>query len=279
MSQKLTTLERVWIRIFIVVWKKNITISKLQKIFFIVVQNLSLLDSKPISWYFKNIVIHIFTDSDHAGNTITRKSRCGVVLMVNGGAIFTTSKSLKVNTDSSCKSEFYAYAFAADAAQWIINVLSELKRYTHVPMIICDNQSAQRIAENVQLTDKSKAYQVRYFQIRDLIRKENSSRSLRIQPCRSFYQNSCSKHIQYPAIQTNPESIPLRFWPVWKTSCPRTNRRDRSVGMRKCITHFSHADYTVDSLVGISNHWSLTYPTANHQFSTVHTRIFRLKFL
>lgn len=67
-----------------------------------------------------------FTDSDHAGDTHTRRSVSGWVFTLAGCAISWQSKRQAVVSISSTEAEYYAFSSAVREATWLRDLLSDI---------------------------------------------------------------------------------------------------------------------------------------------------------
>jgi hypothetical protein len=83
-----------------------------------------------------------YGDSDFAGDTDTRKSRSGVVIIKNGGALTWVSRMQSTVATSTCDVQCISGAEAVKHALWVRRLLGELEGQIYPMTVYCDNQSA-----------------------------------------------------------------------------------------------------------------------------------------
>lgn len=86
--------------------------------------------------------IEAYTDSDYAGETETRKSTSGAVILMHGGAVLWRSKLQTVVAASTCEAEYIAAAAAAKEVLWVRKLLGEMNGRVERIRLYGDNQSA-----------------------------------------------------------------------------------------------------------------------------------------
>ncbi|GFY43192.1 retrovirus-related Pol polyprotein from transposon TNT 1-94 [Trichonephila inaurata madagascariensis] len=90
------------------------------------------------------------SDSDYAGDPLTRRSTSGMVFKYNGGAIAWRSQRQNCIALSTTEAEFIAASQAAKEAIWLNNLLKEFCCVTSVQSLQIDNQSAIRLREQYE---------------------------------------------------------------------------------------------------------------------------------
>lgn len=117
---------------------------------------------------------HGYTDSDWANDKADRRSTCGYVFFLHGGAINWRSRKQHSVALSSLEAEYVAACEAGrDAAHWR-SFLSELGSPLLQPgpiTIHCDNQGAIALAKNPEHHDRSKHIDIQYHWVRDQVLK------------------------------------------------------------------------------------------------------------
>ena len=114
------------------------------------------------------VSMHCFVDSDHAGNTVTRRSQTGLLLFVNRALIVWYSKQQNTVETSTFGSEFIAMKTAVEQ----IEALRYKLRMFGVPLegptnIFCDNESVFKKASIPDSTLKKKHTRICYHRLRN----------------------------------------------------------------------------------------------------------------
>ncbi|KAG2397159.1 Retrovirus-related Pol polyprotein from transposon RE1 Retro element 1 [Vigna angularis] len=113
-----------------------------------------------------------FTDSDHGGDCVERKSTSGYLFMLNGSPISWCSKKQPVVALSSCEAEYIAGSYAACQGVWLEEILKELMIPVTTPLLLkIDNVSAINLSKNPVSHGRSKHIEVRYHFLRDMVNK------------------------------------------------------------------------------------------------------------
>jgi hypothetical protein len=117
-----------------------------------------------------------YSDSEWAGDLISRKSTSGYVFILCGGAV--TWKSRKQNSvaTSTTEAEFYAVSLATSEAIWLKNFIWELSLpRPQVPrpiQIFSDNQGCVFFAKDPTDHGRLKHISIRHMFVRDAIHKK-----------------------------------------------------------------------------------------------------------
>ena len=109
---------------------------------------------------------YAYTDSDLAGDTLTRKSVSGVTIMFGGAAIVYKAILQRTVALSSTEAEFYALTEAGKLALYIRHVLSDLKmEQTHATAIYEDNRGCLQMTKAMKPTKRTRHVDSKYFAI------------------------------------------------------------------------------------------------------------------
>ena len=118
----------------------------------------------------ESVLMHCFIDSDHAGNTVTRRSQTGLLLFVNRAPIVWYSKCQNTVETSTFGSEFIAMKRAVEQ----IEALRYKLRMFGAPLegptnIFCDNESVFKNASIPDSTLKKKHTSICYHRSREAV--------------------------------------------------------------------------------------------------------------
>jgi hypothetical protein len=126
-------------------------------------------------WYPKGSGMDLmgYSDSDHAGCKIDRKSTTGGCHFLGGKLVSWTSKKQTSVSLSTAEAEYVSAASCCAQILWMKNQLLDYGiKYSKTP-IFCDNTSAIAISNNPVMHSKTKHIDLRYHFIRDHIMKNN----------------------------------------------------------------------------------------------------------
>jgi hypothetical protein len=115
----------------------------------------------------KPVEIRCFVDADHAGDKVTRKSRTGIVIFLNGAPIIWYSKKQNTVETSTFGSEFVALKIAAE----MLRGLRYKLRMMGIPIagpsyVYCDNNSVVMNTSAPASTLKKKSNSIAYHAVR-----------------------------------------------------------------------------------------------------------------
>lgn len=115
--------------------------------------------------------LHGFSDSDYAADLVSRKSISGNAFFLGNGAISWCSKKQNTVSLSSTEAEYKALTTSACEAIWLKRCLQELGFYGSCDPtpIFCDNTSAESLAKNPILHQRTKHIEVREHFIREKV--------------------------------------------------------------------------------------------------------------
>ncbi|KAK1433672.1 hypothetical protein QVD17_10587 [Tagetes erecta] len=116
-------------------------------------------------------LLDIFTDSDFAGDSESRKSTSGYVFLWDKGAVSWSSKKQDIVALSSTEAEYVAAASCACQTMWIKEIMEELDLVFQRSMVIkCDNTSTIKLSKNTVFHGRCKHIGVRFHFLRDLVK-------------------------------------------------------------------------------------------------------------
>lgn len=109
-----------------------------------------------------------FSDADHAGCLVTRRSTSGFVFFLAGAPVCWKSKRQPTVSLSTTEAELIALSLASQQACWLRNFLAEVDLAVHVPVpILGDNFGSLSLAE----TSKNQRL-VKHIDVKDLFVRE-----------------------------------------------------------------------------------------------------------
>jgi len=116
----------------------------------------------------KSMRMHVYVDSDHAGDSLTRRSRTGFVVFLNSAPIFWFSKRQTSCETSTFGSEFIAMKTACDYVRGLRYKLRMMGIRVDEPTYIYgDNQSVLANTSNPGSTLKKKSAAIAYHFVRE----------------------------------------------------------------------------------------------------------------
>ena len=110
-----------------------------------------------------------YSDASHAGEKVTSRGRTGYVFMSGGAAISWRSSMMHVVTYSSCESEYVGLSESGNEAIYLKQLQGELGIGKKGVLIMGDNESSLKLAENPVFHQKSKHILIRYHSLRDRV--------------------------------------------------------------------------------------------------------------
>jgi hypothetical protein len=98
-----------------------------------------------------------YTESDHAGDLVKRKSTTGVVFFLGDNIVTWSSQKQRVVSLSSCESEYIAAATGACQGVWLSRLLADLNQ-TEVKRfrLLIDSKSAEELSRNPVYHERTK---------------------------------------------------------------------------------------------------------------------------
>lgn len=108
-----------------------------------------------------------YSDADYAGDSKTRRSRSGVVILYGSGPIIWQSTKQKMIVLSTSEAELVAGCEGAKNLIWANRLFSEITDWKSVPVLRIDNMSTIRLGKNPEFHARSKHIEIRFFFIRE----------------------------------------------------------------------------------------------------------------
>eukprot|EP00602_Paraphysomonas_sp_CaronLab_P004809 CAMPEP_0185023452 /NCGR_PEP_ID=MMETSP1103-20130426/6129_1 /TAXON_ID=36769 /ORGANISM="Paraphysomonas bandaiensis, Strain Caron Lab Isolate" /LENGTH=1343 /DNA_ID=CAMNT_0027556055 /DNA_START=49 /DNA_END=4080 /DNA_ORIENTATION=+ len=112
--------------------------------------------------------LHVFSDSDWAGDRLTRRSTTGYIVFLCAGALAWQSKLQTTVATSSMESEYMAEYAAMQELVWLRGVFKELGLLVAKPTpFFMDSKSAKDLSENPVYHKRSKHIDIKYHWVRE----------------------------------------------------------------------------------------------------------------
>ena len=124
-------------------------------------------------WYPKGSSFNLvgYSDSDYAGDKVDRKSTLGTCQFLGRSLVSWSSKKQNSVSLSTDEVEYIAARSCCAQLLWMTQTLKDYGIHVrHVPLL-CDNESAIKIAHNPVQHSRTKHIQVRHHFIRDHVAK------------------------------------------------------------------------------------------------------------
>ncbi|RWS02083.1 gag-pol polyprotein-like protein [Dinothrombium tinctorium] len=126
-----------------------------------------------------------YSDADFAGCEDTRRSRTGIMLMLNGGPIHWISRKQGLVTKSTTEAEYVAASEASSEIIWARRLLKDMGHAQNLPTLLyCDNIAAISLVQNPNSNKRTKYIDVHYHYIRE----KNQEGTIKIQAISSKEQ-------------------------------------------------------------------------------------------
>ena len=121
----------------------------------------------------KPVNINVFVDSDHAGNTVTRRSHTGIMIFINMAPIQWYSKKQNTVETSTFGAEFIALKIATELIESLQYKLRMMGVQLSGPArVMCDNQSVVISGSFPESTLKKKHCSIAYHKVREAVAAE-----------------------------------------------------------------------------------------------------------
>lgn len=115
-----------------------------------------------------NLRINAYSDADFAGDTATRKSTTGYVIMLNNSPISWGARKQRIVTLSTTEAEYVAASETIKDLIWVDRLITNLLSGGYEkPVVRIDNQSAIRLIKNPEYHKRTKHIDVKYHFIRE----------------------------------------------------------------------------------------------------------------
>ncbi|KAJ9545622.1 hypothetical protein OSB04_025329 [Centaurea solstitialis] len=126
-------------------------------------------------WYPKDSGFELtaFTDSDHAGCKLNRKSTSGACQFLGDKLVSWSSRKQNCVSLSTAEAEYVAAACCCSQVLWMKIQLADYGYTMHRIPIYCDSSSAIQIAANPVQHSRTKNIDIRYHFIKDHVEKGN----------------------------------------------------------------------------------------------------------
>ena len=113
--------------------------------------------------------LEAYTDASWGDSQESRRSVTGIIIKYRGNVVHWVSKRQVTVALSSSEAEYMALSNTVQEILWFKMWLKDIFDQDVVVPIYCDNQAAMRIAENENITQRSKHIDIRYHFIKDHI--------------------------------------------------------------------------------------------------------------
>lgn len=112
-----------------------------------------------------------YSDADFARDQDTRRSTTGYIFFYHGGPVVWASRRQRCTSLSTTEAEYVAGCESSKEAVWIDHLLKEIGQDKLLPIpLLCDNQSAIRLAKNPEFHQRTKHVQIKYHFIREQLK-------------------------------------------------------------------------------------------------------------
>ncbi|GKC72708.1 hypothetical protein Tco_1118591 [Tanacetum coccineum] len=128
-------------------------------------------------WYLKGTGIEtiVYTDSDHAGDCVDRKSISGVCTFMGCCRTSWFSKKQTALAISTTEAEYVSAGKACQQALWMKQALVDYDINLDGIPVLCDNKGAIDLSKNPVLQSRTKHIEIRHHFLRDNVQKGNIS--------------------------------------------------------------------------------------------------------
>ncbi|KAJ9535601.1 hypothetical protein OSB04_un001260 [Centaurea solstitialis] len=144
-----------------------------QKVYRAIIGSLLYLTASRPDIMFATCVCAPFTDSDHAGCKLNRKSTSGACQFLGDKLVSWSSRKQNCVSLSTAEAEYVAAACCCSQVLWMKIQLADYGYTMHRIPIYCDSSSAIQIAANPVQHSRTKHIDIRYHFIKDHVKKGN----------------------------------------------------------------------------------------------------------
>jgi hypothetical protein len=146
------------------------------------------------------------TDADWASDENDRKSVSGYCFYMHGCLISWSAQKQKIIASSSTEAEYYSLSYALREGLWIRLFLTSLQLPIPTPFpLLCDNQSAIKLANSDTSSSRSKHIDVRYHFIREKI--EDGTFETSWIPTADMTADIFTKPLPFPAFSKHRSAL------------------------------------------------------------------------
>ena len=111
-----------------------------------------------------------YTDSDHGGDLVLRKSTTGMAFFLGNNLVTWTSQKQRVVALSTCEAEYVAAAAGACQGVWLSRLIADLMgRDVQKFRLLVDNKSAIELSKNPVFHERSKHIDTCFHYIRECV--------------------------------------------------------------------------------------------------------------
>ena len=118
-----------------------------------------------------------YSDSDWGGDISTRRSTSGYIFLLNNNITSWCSSLQKTVALSSCEAEYMGTKEAIKENIYLYNVITEINKVlnlnlindNYIPILLLDNQSSMKLAENAEFHKRTKHIDIQYHFIRECV--------------------------------------------------------------------------------------------------------------
>jgi hypothetical protein len=124
-------------------------------------------------WYPKGSSFELigYTDSDWAGDKVDRKSTSGTCQLLGRSLVSWSSKKQNCVSLSTAEAEYVSAASGCAQLLWMRQMLKDYGIHCDKVPLLCDNESAIKIAHNPVQHNKTKHIEIRHHFIRDHVNR------------------------------------------------------------------------------------------------------------
>ena len=141
----------------------------------------------------EEVEVWSYTDASYGSDMETKRGRSGYVFMSAGAAISWGSKLQEVVTLSSTESEYVAMSFAVQEGVYLGMYQREMGVESEKVLLLCDNQSAMKIAKNPVFHNRSKHIGIKFHYVREKV--ESGEVELHFVPTKAMAADQLTKHV------------------------------------------------------------------------------------
>src|SRR3989337_2524020 len=126
-------------------------------------------------WYPKRASFDLvgYSDSDYAGDKVDRKSTSVTCQFLGRSLVSWSSKKQNLVSLSTAEAEYIAAGSCCAQLLWMTQTLKDYGIYVkHVPLL-CDNETAIKIAHNLVQHSRTKHIEIRHHFLRDHVARED----------------------------------------------------------------------------------------------------------